>query len=583
MTGYVTPAAPLRAFVAALVAAGVRDAIVCPGSRSMPMALALRAHPAVRVMVHLDERAGAFMALGLAKASRRPVAVLGTSGTAVVNFAPAVVEAHHGRVPLIVLTADRPPELRGRGAAQTIDQARLYGPACKWYVELPVPEVGTPADALVRDVVARAVATAVASPAGPVQINLPYRASLLPDGPLAPSEGERNTPHTLAVPGIRLPSTTDLDRLAMRVAACARPLIVVGPLDRDGAAAAIARLAEAAGAPIVADALANLRLGPHDRSRVVPRPDSLLRSAAFRSGHEPRLILRLGATPTSAATLAFLDTVEGEQLVVDDGGWNLPTPMPATMIEADPVAFADALAAHLNGMDSVAGPSWAGSWMEAGAAVDVAVREALRVIDEPFEGDVFAELDGLLPDDTLLYVGSSMPVRDLDTFLVEGDARVRCLANRGVNGIDGVVSSALGAAAAEVGPVLLVVGDVAFVHDLNALVATRLHDLTATIVVIDNDGGGIFSFLPQGTAQRPEIGLPEHYEELFGTPHGIDVLAVAQVLGAETAELEPGGIGETVAESLARPGVRVLRLRTDRARNVVLHGLVQDAAAEAVR
>ena len=302
----------------------------------------------------------------------------------------------------------------------------------------------------------------------------------------------------------------------------------------------------------------------------------------FRSAHQPGLILRLGAAPTSAATLAFLEEARGEQLVVDDGGWNLPTPIPVTMIDADPVAFADALAVRLNGMDSAAGPAWAASWIEAGDAADRSVRGAVGAIDEPFEGGVFAELEGCLPDGALLYVGSSMPVRDLDAFLAGGDTRVRCIANRGVNGIDGVVSSALGAAAADVGPVLLVVGDVAFVHDLNALVAARLHDLSATIVVIDNDGGGIFSFLPQGAADRPDIGLPEHFEELFGTPHGVDVLAVARVLGAATAELAPGRIGETVAESMSRPGVRVLRLRTERARNLVLHRRLQDAVAETV-
>ena len=172
------------------------------------------------------------------------------------------------------------------------------------------------------------MATAIAAPAGPVQINLPYRASLLPDGPLAPSPVVATERHTRAVAAVRLPSDGDLDRLAARIAASDRPLIVVGPLDRDGAAAAIARLAEAAGAPIVADALANMRLGSHDRSRVVERADSLLRSDAFRSRHEPDLVVRFGAAPTSAATLAFLEATTAEQLVVDDGGWNLPTPVP---------------------------------------------------------------------------------------------------------------------------------------------------------------------------------------------------------------------------------------------------------------
>jgi len=580
MTGYVTPAAPLRAFVAELAAAGVREAIVCPGSRSMPMALALRAHPDIRVLVHLDERAAGFFALGLAKAGRRPVAILGTSGTAVVNFAPAVVEAYHGRVPLVVLTADRPPELRDRGAAQTIDQSHLYGSACKWYAELPVPEAGEAAEAHVRDIVGRAVATAVEAPAGPVQLNLPFRASLLPDGPLAPQIGDRPTPHMRLISGVRMPNAVDVDLLAARVLAARRPLIVVGSLDRAGAPDVIAALAAACGSPIVADALSNLRLGRHDRSRLVGRPDALLRSEAFRARHVPDLVIRFGGTPTSAATLAYLEQTAAPQLVVDDGGWNEPTLLGGTLIHADPVALADALAARLTG--PAADDGWVASWIRADALAEAAIRSAVGTLDEPFEGGLFAALEGHLPEGALLVVGSSMPVRDMNAFLLPGDARVRCLANRGVNGIDGVVSTALGAAAADVGPVLLVVGDVSFVHDINALVAARLHGLSATIVVIDNDGGGIFSFLPQGTAERPELGLPEHYEELFGTPHGIDVLAVAGVLGAETADLEPGLIGATVAASMARPGVRVLRLRTERARNVVLHRLVQDAVNEAL-
>ena len=252
------------------------------------------------------------------------------------------------------------------------------------------------------------------------------------------------------------------------------------------------------------------------------------------------------------------------------------------MLHADPVALADALSTRLAVRRPAAAAAWADGWLAAGRAADTAVRRVMAGFREPFEGAVFPELAGVLPDGALVVVGSSMPVRDLDAFLATGEDRVRCLANRGVNGIDGVVSTALGAAAADAGPVLLVVGDVSFVHDLNALVAARLHGLSATIVVIDNDGGGIFSFLPQGTAERPEIGLPEHFEQLFGTSHGVDVLAVARVLGAETDELEPGSIGAAAAASMGRPGVRVLRLRTDRARNVVLHQQVQDAVAEAL-
>jgi len=582
MTGYVTPAGPLRAFVAELVAAGVREAVVCPGSRSLPMALALRAHPGLRVLTHLDERAAAFLALGLARAGRRPVAILGTSGTAVVNFAPAVTEAFHGRVPLIVLTADRPPELRDRGVAQTIDQQRLYGAACKWYAELPVPDATHVAVAHLRSVVGRAVAVALEAPAGPVQLNLPFRAPLLPDGPLAPQAGDPLSPHTRLVPGVRLPSGPALEAIRSTLASARRPLIVVGSFDLDGGAPAIVALAARWGAPVLADALGNLRLGPHDMSHVVARPDSVVRNETFTSGHAPDVVLRFGGTPTSAATIAFLERTAATQLIVDDGAWNDPTLLGGALIHADPVALAVVLAERLVRVGPEPEPGWLDAWLDAGQRADTAIRATVDCFDQPFEGSVFAALDGALPDGAIVVVGSSMPVRDLDAFLASGTVRVRCLANRGVNGIDGVVSTALGAAAANAGPVLLVVGDVSFVHDLNALVAARLQQLSATIVVIDNDGGGIFSFLPQGTVDRAELGLPEHYEQLFGTPHGVDILAVAGILGAETVELAPADIGPTLAASMARPGIRVLRLRTDRAQNVAQHRAVQQAVDEAL-
>lgn len=574
-----TSARVLRAFVAELVAGGLRHVVICPGSRSLPMALALRAHPDLGILTHIDERAGAFLALGLARASRRPVAVLGTSGTAVVNFAPAVVEARHGRVPLIVLTADRPPELRDRGSAQTIDQGHLYGRAAKWYAELPVPDDRVP-EAYVRDVAARAMAVAAGTPAGPVQVNLPFRAPLLPDGPLAPEPGDQASSHLGTRPGNLGLSEADHAAIDAAVEASRRPLIVVGPLDRPDVVPIIGRLSTTIGAPIIADGLSGMRSGDHDQSRLVARADLVLRSEAFRRAHAPDLVIRFGAAPTSAGTLGFLDACDAPRILVDDGTWDDPALRGGMFVRADPAIVAEAMVvADANGSVDAA---WRGAWVAAGDRADAAVRATLATFDEPFEGAVFAALEGRLPPGTRLVVSSSMPVRDLDTFLPGGPGPLRCIANRGANGIDGVVSTALGVAAADRQPVLAVVGDLAFLHDANALIGARLNDLSLTMVVIDNDGGGIFSFLPQGEVDRPEIGLPEHYEQLFGTPHGMDVLAVARAFGATTVDLDPATIGEAITAALGRSGVQVLRLRTDRARNVVLHRQVQVAAITAV-
>jgi 2-succinyl-5-enolpyruvyl-6-hydroxy-3-cyclohexene-1-carboxylate synthase len=244
------------------------------------------------------------------------------------------------------------------------------------------------------------------------------------------------------------------------------------------------------------------------------------------------------------------------------------------------------MVADANDRGPTAGPAWLQSWLDADARADQAIRAELMAIEasgEPFEGAAFAELEGALQPFSILWAGSSMPVRDLDTFLPAGDTMVRCLANRGANGIDGVLSSSLGAAAMEPPvPVLLILGDISFLHDLNSLAAARIPAVRLTILLVDNDGGGIFSFLPQATADRAEVGLPGRFEQLLGTPHGTDLPAVARALGAEVSQLRPGHIGAAVAASFERPGIKLLHLRTDRTRNVALHRRVLDAVIGAI-
>lgn len=576
-----TPAAALQAFTEELVASGVRDVVVCPGSRSTPMALALAMHPGLRILVDLDERGAGFLALGLAKASRRPVAVLVTSGTAAANLLPAAVEARLGHVPLLLLTADRPPELRDRGSPQTIDQVRMFGRFVRWDAELPVPTDEPPQLAHLRHVVGRAVGTAIGAP-GPVHLDLAYREPLLPDGPLAPAP---DTPaFTAAVETRRLPTPEALARLAERVGRARRPMVWCGPLDLPGAADAIARLAARLGAPVLADGLSNVRTGSHDRANVIARTSLVLHSAAFTRAHRPDLVIRLGGTPTARTSLEWLADQEAEQVILAAGTWDEPTLSSATFVRSDPVETMSMLA-DANDIGGRSDSSWLDRWRDADVRADRAIREqieAMRQAAEPFEGAVFAELGDVLPDESILWAGSSMPVRDLDTFLPGGPGRIRCLANRGANGIDGVVSSAMGASVGTSSPVVLVVGDLSFLHDLNALASARIPDVRLTIVLVDNDGGGIFSFLPQATTDRPEVGLPASFERLLGTPHGTDLAAAARALGADVTELRPGTIGTAVAEAMQRPGIHVLRLRTDRARNVELHRRVLDAALEAI-
>ena len=583
-----TDVVALRDIIDGLVVGGVTDAVVCPGSRSTPLALAAKAHPGLTVRVLLDERSAGYFALGMARAARRPVAVVVTSGTAAANLLPSVVEASLARVPLILVTADRPAELRDRGAPQTIDQGHLYGRYARWFVELPLLDGEDVTRRHVRSAVDRAVAMARGLPAGPVHLNVPFREPLIPDGALGPGQGRVVGARAVAdvVTGRSGLDEAEVGRLADRVASVERGLILAGPQDDPALAGAVARLAVATGYPIAADPLSGLRCGPHDRSFVLSHADHLVRPGPWIDAHRPDLVIRFGATPTSKPINTLLAEARPQQLAIDgDRTWSEPTIIPTTFVQADATATAEALADALEARGRRAGGGWARGWCAADNAADVALRDWLMAMGEqgePFEGAPFMMLADLLPDGALLWAGNSMPVRDLDAWLPSAAHAIRPLANRGANGIDGVVSTALGAAAAGVGPVALVVGDLSFLHDLNALVAARLHGLSATIVLIDNDGGGIFSFLPQATADAPEVGLPAQYEALFGTPHGIDVGPIVEALGGEYLAPGPGQLGTALAESLARPGVQVIAVKTDRARNVELHRQAAAAVSAAL-
>lgn len=581
----------MSAFVDELVRAGARDAVLCPGSRSTPLALALRADDRIAVRVLIDERSAGFFALGMARTAGRPVVLAATSGTAVAEFLPAVVEASLARVPLLVLTADRPPELRDRGAPQAIDQVHLYGRHAKWFSELPLIDGAPETFAHYRSVAGRAVATAVAGPAGPVHLDLPFREPLLPAGPLGPGPMPPNAarPMSDALAGSRHLDPASLAALADRIAAHARGLIVAGPDDDPALPGALAAFARAAGYPILADPLSGLRTGGHDRSSVVARGDQLVRPGPWIEAHRPTLVLRTGATPTSKPILELLRTTAPELLVLDrDGGWREPAVLPATFVHADPVATTTELAAALTARSagrqrsSPDAPGWLADWLAADRLATAAMTAWLDGLDEPFEGAPFPALAAALPGGAVLWAGNSMPVRDLDGWLPSTDLAIRVLANRGANGIDGVLSTALGSAAVATGPVALVVGDLSFLHDLSGLVTARLQAQSLTVVLVDNDGGGIFSFLPQATAVAPEVGLPAHYEELFGTPHGIDPGPIVEALGGEIRGVDAATLAPAIETALGRPGLQVLHLRSDRARNVELHRAVAAAVQAAL-
>ncbi len=566
--------ATVTAFVTALADAGLRHACFAPGSRSTPLVLGLAREPRIRLWDHLDERSAGFFALGLARALDEPVAVVTTSGTAAANLLPAVVEANLAQVPLVVLTADRPPELRDAGAPQTIDQLRLYGTHVKWFAELPPPD-GTP---LVQRAAAsaarRAVALARAFPPGPVHLNLPYREPLVPHFGLS-----------IAAPaGAVLSGTPQLDErelaeVAALLARRRRGVVLAGPQPDIALAPALVELASLLGYPILADPLSQLRAGPHPRDLVLDAYDAVLREPEALPALQPELVLRVGAIPTSKPLQLALEAWENtEQILLAAGNWPDPAHRASWVLQGALRPTVRALTRAL----ALATPRPDTDWLARWRAVDRAARAALEAglaeLDEPFEGRVFRELAELLPDGAALVAGNSMPVRDLDAFFPSVPQRVRIFANRGANGIDGVTSTALGIAAARTGPTVLVTGDLSFYHDLTGLLAARRHRLRATIVLLHNDGGGIFSFLPQAHE------VPEQFEFLFGTPHGLDFQHAAALFGLAYARpTDRSSVRDALAAALVADRTSIVELRSDRQRNVVLHQELWARARAAVR
>jgi 2-succinyl-5-enolpyruvyl-6-hydroxy-3-cyclohexene-1-carboxylate synthase len=577
------------AFVDELAARGVRHAIVCPGSRSTPLALALATHPDVRIWVLVDERSAAFFALGMARQLREPVALLCTSGTAAANFLPAVIEAGLSRIPLIVLTADRPPELRGWGAAQTIDQIRLYGDHAKWFADMPVPIDDDALSRQARAAAARAVLSASDDPCGPVHLNFPFREPLLPADLRSGMSmdalfrlGHGGARGGFASSAISAPEAAMVHRLVDLVASEPRGIIVCGPGETVGLGEAVAALSEAAGYPVLADPLSGVRFGSRDRSWVIDAYDAFLRHEETAAELAPDVVLRVGAVPTSKPLQQFLAAHPGRHhLLVDPGDPRDPAHLATDHLRADPAATLAEIADRLAAADraGLSSSSWLETWQRADSITRSVIDAALAHDDAPFEGRAVVEIAAALPDGATLVVGNGMPVRDVDTF-VRGDARgVRIVGNRGANGIDGVVSSALGAAAVAPGPVVLIVGDLSFYHDLNGFLAARQYGIDATVVVLNNDGGGIFSFLPQAELLDSAV-----FEQLFGTPIGVDVAAAARLYGASyTRPRDWDTFRCEVRRAMAEAGLSIVEHVTDRAQNVVQHRAVAGAVADALR
>ncbi len=694
-----------RTLVDALAAQGMTDAVVAPGSRSAPLALALLASPSVRLHVRIDERGAGFLALGLARASGRPVAVVCTSGTATANLHPAVVEADEAGVGLLLLTADRPPELRGAGANQAVDQVALFGRAVRWAVDVGVPEGRDGEAAYHRSVAARAWAEAAGSlggDPGPVHVNCPLREPLVetdqsegrvtppaqagltrpggapgparavpapagdePDrhvvphpraarsapsttapamavqpttgtvrlvrpvprpAPSAPSEAApavggapgtpapaRPDPSTASWPSSAAPaagsaastaswpspaapaagsaadaetaapprprradpaalrpqrsaSTGAVAALSALVARAERGLVVAG--DGAEAGAATLDLAELAGWPILAEPTSGLRTGP-----ALSAPRALLAVGEFLEAHRPDVVLVLGRVGLARPTTALLRAARTVVVVDPRGRWLDPARTASRFVAAEPDELADRVRAQLRPR----GPGrWTTAWRDADAAARRAVDAVLDESDAPAEPRIARDLSALLDEGAQLVAASSMPIRDLDLAMAPRRG-LRIVANRGASGIDGFVSTAVGAALAHDGPTVALAGDLSLLHDATGLVIGRSEprpDLP--IVVLNNDGGAIFSFLEQAATPG--------FERLFATPHGVDLAALAAATGTGHRTLSAAGdLPRALADARTARGLQLIEVRSDRTANAALHARIGETVAAAVR
>jgi 2-succinyl-5-enolpyruvyl-6-hydroxy-3-cyclohexene-1-carboxylate synthase len=523
--------------------AGVRHAVVAPGSRSTPLALALANHERIAVHVHHDERCAGFIGLGIGLATGCPAVVLTTSGTATTHLHAAVVEAHQAGVPLIVATADRPPELRGVAAPQTIDQTGLYGGAVRWFHDPGVADDAT--RSTWRSTASRAAAEAtggLAGRPGPVHLNLPFREPLLGDvDELPPGRVDGSPWHVVTHAPDTAGGGPPLSGRGFIVAGAGAPMSLAdGPW------------------PVLADARSGL-CGP----AVVAHADALLRDADLAVDLRPDIVLHVGHRPASRVVAEWIANSGAREIVVA-GQWADPSRTAAELRAAVP-ALTDAPA------------GWLERWREVDDAAEAAITATLAAHDEPTEPGTARAVLAALPPGGHLVVSSSMPVRDLEWY-ARPRADVVVHANRGANGIDGVVSTAVGVALATGASTACLVGDVAFLHDTNALLGVADRDLSLTIVVVDNDGGGIFSFLPQASA----IATAD-FELLFGTPHGVRVEDLAAAHGLTSLTIESDDILEDVIRaSLPHRGVRLVVVRTDRAANVELHAELNAAVASRI-
>jgi 2-succinyl-5-enolpyruvyl-6-hydroxy-3-cyclohexene-1-carboxylate synthase len=542
--------------------------------------------PDFQILVHIDERSSSFFALGVAKVQKSPVALLCTSGTAAANYYPAIIEAYYSQIPLIVLTADRPPEMRDCGSGQTIDQINIYGKYVRYFFEVGTPEMIGFRLRYLRSLISRTVSIATGkgdTPAGAVHLNFPFADPMPPfpvpddvpeDLALSSPEAMRGNPSGAAysqiIAGMRAFDTDTIAAMANQIISHPKGVLVVGVYDAPtGFLEAVRHLARATGYPLLIEATGA------NRHNEIGHYDSFLRSQNFCNTHAPEIVIRFGAMPTSKSYLLWLQKHIGCQQIVVGSTNSDPTHGLTQALNVHPVSLCQQLANYL---ENYAQPIWQDKQWRldfelAESVAEHTITEALAQIDELFDGKVYAELAQILPEDSYIYVASSTPIRDLDTFF-HSDLPITVLANRGANGIDGTISSALGAAWGCERPMVLICGDLAFYHDLNGLLAAKKYHISLTVILLNNDGGGIFNLLPIAK-------FADTFEEFFGTSHGLDFAPIVRAYNCEYTLIQDWqDFRGILTVSLQSKGVQILEIRSNRQRNQELHFAIWNQVIE---
>lgn len=568
----------VASFVDELSRAGVEQIVISPGSRSTPLAMLCLEHPHLTTYINIDERSAGFFALGLAKSENKPVALVCTSGTAAANYYPAIVEAHYSRVPLLILTADRPHELRDVGAPQAIDQINMYGKYSKWFVDLALAEDHEDMLRYSRTIASRAVGISTTNPQGVVHLNFPFREPLIPNLKLPNlwdnHENRKTYLHTSV--GVSTMRVEDITTIIGQMENEQKGIIICGDNQNTSYIQDVLDLSERLKYPILADPLSQIRAGKHSKTGVIDCYDTILKDPDIIKHVKPNIVIRFGAMPVSKPLMKLLKNNPGTiQIVVDPSGeYRDPTLNSSHLITCNEDEFCKEMIKSLSSREITA---YYKKWVLSQSTHDQKIEEALTKMIDLFEGKIVQALQKSLPNQCKLVVGNSMPIRDLDTFFRNTSKDIDVYCNRGANGIDGVISTALGISANNSKPTFLLIGDLSFYHDLNGLLAAKMNKLNLTVILINNDGGGIFSFLPQSSEEK-------HFERLYGTPTGLDYAKVVEMYGGEFDRLSSWEDFQLYFDSTwENEGLKVVEIQTNRNTRVKVHRELLDHVSQEIR